>query len=261
MFLSRLQGQASVCDFTVKCSEKDDIVHSYADNMVAHQLVRGLEDIAQQEKVLALAATEGDLTLKKISKFVEAQETGLRSSRILVGGAGVQKINSDHRRGRSNTLPSRTPGNKELCNYCGRSGHGKNPSFQTRKEKCKASGQPCHSCSLNGHFLSMFKNKSGNKKNTNNVAANVDVDGEVGAVADIFNFTAPRHKKAGMRVLSHLAMNEFGKWMARNPEPQASVNVSLSVSVPSYWSSGYGGRYGLCPQNWGQKVRANPSIT
>ena len=97
MFLSRLKGQASVCDFTVKCSENAAVVHSYADNMVAHQLVRGLEDITQQEKVLALAATEGDLTLKKISEFVEAQETGLRSSKILGGGAGVQKLNSDYK--------------------------------------------------------------------------------------------------------------------------------------------------------------------
>ena len=95
MFLSRLKGQASVCDFTIKCSENEAIVHSYADNMVSHQLVRGLEDITQQEKVLALAATEGNLTLKKISEFLEAQETGLRSSKILGGGAGVQKINSD----------------------------------------------------------------------------------------------------------------------------------------------------------------------
>ena len=102
MFLSRLKGQASVCDFTVKCSENVAVVHSYADNMVAHQLVRGLEDITQQEKVLALAATEKDLTLKKISEFVEAQETGLRSSKILGGGAGVQKINSDYRRMRNN---------------------------------------------------------------------------------------------------------------------------------------------------------------
>ena len=116
MFLSRLKGQAKVCDFTVKCSENAAVVHSYGDNMVAHQLVRGLEDVAQQEKVLALAATEGELTLKKISEFVEAQETGLRSSKILGGGAGVQKVNSDYKRGRSNTLPSRT---QETCDRCG----------------------------------------------------------------------------------------------------------------------------------------------
>ena len=54
MFLSRLKGQASVCDFTVKCSENAAIVHSYADNMVAHQLVRGLEDITQQDTTLIL---------------------------------------------------------------------------------------------------------------------------------------------------------------------------------------------------------------
>ena len=98
-FVSRLKGQSSVCDFEVKCSSAGcDTTVSYSDKMVSHQLVRGLVDASIQEKVLALAATEKNLTLKTISEFVEAQETGLRSSKILGGGAGVQKIGSDYKR-------------------------------------------------------------------------------------------------------------------------------------------------------------------
>ena len=66
----------------------------------------GLEDAAIQERVLALAATEKDLTLEKITEYVEAQETGSRSSKLLGAGVGVGKL-SDYKRGRSNTLPSR----------------------------------------------------------------------------------------------------------------------------------------------------------
>ena len=122
--------------FTMTCSENNTIVHSYAENMVAHQLVRGLEDITQQEEVLALAATDGNHTLKKISEYVEVQETGLRSSKVLGGGAGVQKLNPDNKRSKSNTLPSQTPSSKERCDWCGKSGHVQTPNYETRKERC-----------------------------------------------------------------------------------------------------------------------------
>ena len=63
-FVSRLHGQAKVCNFAIKCTaeccteDENDATISYADNMVSHQLVRGLQDTSVQEKVLALAATE-----------------------------------------------------------------------------------------------------------------------------------------------------------------------------------------------------------
>ena len=62
MFISRLRGQAKVCDFSVKCPSEAcaDSTISYADKMVAHQLVRGLEDLGTQEKVLANAANTND---------------------------------------------------------------------------------------------------------------------------------------------------------------------------------------------------------
>ena len=90
MFLARLNGQSKICEFKVKCSAATcgkEI--SYADHMVAHQLVRGMEDTLAQEKVLALAATQPDLTLKKITEFVEAQEQGSRSSKMLMGAQGT----------------------------------------------------------------------------------------------------------------------------------------------------------------------------
>ena len=112
MFLARLLGQAKICEFTVKCAEETCAkVTSYADNMVSHQLVRGMEDTTTQEKVLALAATQTDMSLKKITEYVEAQEQGTRSSRML-GGGTLNRI-SDYKRSqdsggrpRSNTLPA-----------------------------------------------------------------------------------------------------------------------------------------------------------
>ena len=99
MFLARLLGQAKICEFTVKCSDKTCAKEtSYADNMVSHQLVRGMEDSATQEKVLALAATQTDMSLKKITEYVEAQEQGTRSSRMLGNGGGALNRISDYKR-------------------------------------------------------------------------------------------------------------------------------------------------------------------
>jgi hypothetical protein len=100
MFLARLRGQAKICEFTVECSSTSGTtVNSYTDKMVSHQLVRGMEDITIQEKVLALAATQTDLDLKKITEFVEAQEQGTRSSKMLVHGVGNLNRISEYKQG------------------------------------------------------------------------------------------------------------------------------------------------------------------
>ena len=139
-FVSRLKGQSKVCDFTVDCPKAGcDTAVSYSDKMVSHQLVRGLEDLGIQEKVLSLAATEKNLTLDRITEYVEAQETGSRSSKLLGAGAGVGNM-SEYKRGRSNTLPSNlrpqdnTGGSEDKCNFCGKSGHGARPDIRMRKK-------------------------------------------------------------------------------------------------------------------------------
>ena len=73
--------------------------------MVSHQLVRGLDDPSIQEKVLAQAATDKELDLKKMTEFVMAQETGTRSSKILNSGVVIGRI-SDYQRGRSSVQHS-----------------------------------------------------------------------------------------------------------------------------------------------------------
>ena len=47
---------------------------SYSDKLCSHVIVRGLEDSDIQERVLALAATEPDLDLKRVTEFIYAQE-------------------------------------------------------------------------------------------------------------------------------------------------------------------------------------------
>ena len=67
-YVSRLKGQAQVCDFTIPQGTTD-----YSDKMVMHQLIRGLSDPTIQEQVLAHSATTKDLNLETIQNFVEGK--------------------------------------------------------------------------------------------------------------------------------------------------------------------------------------------
>ena len=122
--------------------------------------MRGLQDTSVQEKVLALAATEKDTNLKKISEFVEAQETGSRSSKLLGAGgkAGINAINDYKRANNLSKVGQTTPEsdkNNETdlpCNFCGYFGHGTNPKLHDRNTKCPAFGKACSKCGELGHF-------------------------------------------------------------------------------------------------------------
>ena len=123
---------------------------SYSNNLCSHIIVRGLEDQEIQERVLALAATEQDLTLKRITEFVYAQETG-RESRKLLGGARSLNRLSQHKkqqRERSNTLPSKTDNPNKSCFFCGQTGHGVKSLPEVRKEKCPAFSKKCGTLGL-----------------------------------------------------------------------------------------------------------------
>ena len=74
-YTARLKGQASVCDFAIKCKEAScNKTTSYSDQMVCHQLVRGLADAAIQEQILSYAADNPGLDLTATLKYIEAKK-------------------------------------------------------------------------------------------------------------------------------------------------------------------------------------------
>ena len=241
-FISRVQGQAKVCDFTVKCTKEScDTEISYSDQLCAHVIVRGLEDSDIQERVLALAATEkGNLDLKKVTEFIYAQETGARSRKLLGGDTSVNKISlyQQGKRGRSNTLPEKDlkpfPDKdlKSKCHYCGKFGHGYKSSPEFRKLKCPAFSKKCSNCNILGHFQKQCKKpkqtEHGSLEDNGNEPDTGELDG-FGFFSMTIPVTKPRHKKRCTYKLSHHAVNEFGRWASRRPEPQPCVSVSVSV--------------------------------
>ena len=87
-YVTRLNGQADVCDFMVECTAcQADI--SFKDKIIMYQLVRGLADVTAQERILEAAAQVegGELSLTRVIKLAEAFEMG-KSSQELVNSAG-----------------------------------------------------------------------------------------------------------------------------------------------------------------------------
>ena len=109
-FTARLKGQASTCNFLIKCSSNTcNQETNYSDQMVCHQLVRGLADPTIQEQMLAHGADNNDLDLAKSLKFVEAKEAGKRSSSLLTTAGGLNKMSEFQRQKFKNTKQNDKP--------------------------------------------------------------------------------------------------------------------------------------------------------
>ena len=82
--------------------------------------------------------------------FVEAREKGKTSLKILSGGLSSGHVNKVHE--------IVSPHDK--CKYCGKKGHGKQPSIDLRKDSCPAFGEEkCKNCGILGHFNEQCRKK------------------------------------------------------------------------------------------------------
>ena len=240
-FISRVKGQAKVCEFTVKCpAEGCDQDVSYSDKLCSHVIVRGLEDSDIQERVLALAATEQELDLKRVMEYIYAQETGRESRKMLSGAGALNKLSQyqHNKRGRSSTMPSNSERpNRDKCHYCGNTGHGHKSSAEVRKANCPAFDKKCAKCKLTGHFAKQCKKKANTEHGALQDRGSMSDSGELdgfGFFAMTVPATRPRHKARGLRKLSHYAADKFGNWAQRKAEPQPCVTVSVSVCHDGY---------------------------
>ena len=146
-YVARLKGQAATCDFKLPTGVTD-----YTEQMVQHQLVRGLNDPQIQEHILSHAATEEGSTmdLGQTINMIEAKECGKIDTESLQKSAQVHRM-SEYRKGKKDG---------PLCEYCGLPGHGKSSEEKTRRKECPAYSQFCGKCGAKGHFKSTCKKGS-----------------------------------------------------------------------------------------------------
>ena len=231
-FSARLRGKAAICNFIVQCKEtscKKDV--SYADKMIAHQLVKGLSDGEIQEQVMALAAETPDLDLATIQKFVEAKETGRRSGAIIAGTGGLNRV-SDYKNlnQRSRLRSNSQPADLRKCGWCGKPGHGANSSAEIREKKCQAFKAKCEKCGKIGHFKAICRSSIPSHNTMSNT------DGQIGPIqaGPFCNLTTKLRKGRKMRTLPHQTYTEFRGWTQRKPESHPAVQVTVSLCRPGY---------------------------
>ena len=76
-----MKVQAKVCEFSVTCPvEECGQEVSYSDKLCSHIIMKGITD------------TEQNLTLKRITEFVYAQDTGHESWKLLSGAGSLNKL-------------------------------------------------------------------------------------------------------------------------------------------------------------------------
>ena len=90
--------------------------------------------------MLSHAATNTELDLASITKFIEAKETGMHSTAQIAASVGLNKLSDHKMRDRAHTLPKAgadlVPEGK--CGWCNHTGHGRRPSRETREAKSRA---------------------------------------------------------------------------------------------------------------------------
>ena len=76
-------------------------------------------------------------------------EAGKTSLKILSGGLSSGHVNKVHE----------NVSTHDKCKYCGKKGHGKQPSIDLRKDSCPAFGKKCKSYGILGHFNEQYRKK------------------------------------------------------------------------------------------------------
>ena len=159
-YVARLKGQANVCSFNVPCPNCQNKV-SYIAEVEKHQAIRGLLDQDSQDMVHG----EANKTLDETVKYIEAKESGKRSSRLIASPGGINKLSQYQKSKQATTVQGGLdPAFSEKCSFCGNKGHGARATEELRKEKFSAFSADCLKCGKTGHFARACRSKAEPKK-------------------------------------------------------------------------------------------------
>ena len=144
-FLARLRAQAALCEFCITCSfETCTTSVSYAEDMIAGQMIVGLANVDHQAKILAEAMTL--ITFKdKYDRLASLETTDQSTSHLhmapprpmpppMPSESAAQK--SQYTRQKWPQRENKTP---TPCKGCGETTH---PAFNST----------CHNCGIRGHL-------------------------------------------------------------------------------------------------------------
>lgn len=216
-YCARVRGQAAVCQYAISCPDCTTEI-DYADNIIRDVIAHGLDDKNIQLELLSYASS--DPTLEEVLHFVEKKEAGKRSASKF-GSTAYVDTSSTYRKLR------RTPDDGERCTYCGKSGHGRKSSPQTRKTKCPAFGHTCENCLIKHHFSSVCRGgRNPTKSNPTNLELHAD------NVCAIDN--QPTTSTTAIALDHHIHDNLTGTWLKRPANPQPIISLTASIDSNDY---------------------------
>ena len=176
-FVARLKAQASHCEFQIECSSADcsHKTNSFADRMVAHQLVNGLQDRESQSKLLAEADTLNTLELK-INKLLVLESVAQSTPYLGTPPASTAKVaaqrssaykknkqasSRSQQQSTSASHPQECPqkpfDSRRFCQGCGQTRHQGKPIL--KRVECPAWGKICNHCKGPNHFEAACRSK------------------------------------------------------------------------------------------------------
>ena len=237
-FVARLRGIAAQCNFRVKSPCECGVSVPYDDRMIAHMLVRGLEDLGMQEKVLTLVAEKGEQSLQQLVTHIEAMETSKRSQGLM-GTGQLSRMGTGAPKG--GAQGGAKPGLAQAkCGGCGRN------KSNHKGGKCFAHDLDCNNCGVKGHIGRMCKKpkqEAGQKKKgqanlvsgqrAEEVGSNAEEIGEVALLSPTkeggFFFAG----EIGMIGISHHIYSD-GAWRPRKMLPHPTLGVRVAVDREAY---------------------------
>ena len=248
-FGARLLGQASICKFTIKCTADGcNTEINYSEEIVRDVLTRGIADSDIQLDLLG--DKQQDMTLEQVFQFIEAKESGkLSASKIhetsdTAAAARSQyqkakkqsprKTNAQNFFNKSQISQSPVNAEKDICSYCGKTGHGSHAPTKERRQLCSAFNHKCKFCSKDHHFESVCRSKLKSQSsnaifNPSTSASNTEPEILHGVTDDLMcGVETESYTSAGIR--HHIYDSSKQQWYQQRSQAQPFVKVYISVA-------------------------------
>ena len=156
---------------------------------------------------------------------MEVKESGKTSAARLMNSQGAEAANLSYK-DREKELKK-----NETCSYCGKNGHSKRASPNSRKKNCSGYGHICTHCSKPHHFEKLYRSKA-NDTIYNKVTDSDDIQG---AVFDTLCALTQQWKGRKMLTLDHHIYNAWSDtWIKCASKQQPLIKVTAHVSANDY---------------------------
>ena len=236
-FGSRIQGQASMCKYQVQCKKCDENV-DFTDSILRDVLIKGISDQEIQSDLLG--NSDQDISLEDTFKIIETKETGKRTALQLNSENQNSSTYATSSYKKKQRFERKTPSERIICSYCGKSGHGKMASYDIRRDKCPAFNAKCNNCSRNGHYDKLCLKKMSSEI-VEEQQTSEEEDNAV--ILNMNSLNETRRKSSNYsekKVLDHHRYKKSSdQWIRESSDPQPYINLNVSVSLRDYKRFGY----------------------